>query len=327
MNTNTKYWSLTWDTNIRQKKLPDEEALLSFFDRVADECVFQYEKGAQKEKEHVQGTFTLTGQRKSKTVVLSLFATTFKNIAGLTLSPVYDKLAINSYVTKSQGRTKGPFYGGKKEMHDKEMASAKLRLWQKQLFEIVTGPEQEALKDRKVIWVQDGCGNTGKSWFQKWLRIGQKKLVVRSLPVSRVDRLLSAVNIINKTYKVDAYTIDLTRTRGEDESFDDLFSAIEKIKNGYFADVMYGKYNEAIFKPPLIMIFTNQAQENFSGYLSQDRWKVYTISPNGDLAETYSQSENIRIVDKQRKNKGLEESKPISQGEQTLEDKTNAGNE
>jgi hypothetical protein len=72
VHTNTKFWSLTWDTNIKQKKLPNEEALLSFFDRVADECVFQYEKGAQKKKEHVQGVFTLSGPRQSKTNVLRL---------------------------------------------------------------------------------------------------------------------------------------------------------------------------------------------------------------------------------------------------------------
>jgi len=296
-HTNTKYWSLTWETNIKQKKLPNEEALLSFFDRVADECVFQYEKGAQKKKEHIQGTFTLSGARQSKTSVLKLFELTFKNVSGLTISSVYDKVAIKSYVTKEEGRTKGPFYGGKKEMYDNGMAACKLRRWQSQLFKIIIGPEQEALKDRKVIWVQDSCGNTGKSWFQKWLRIGQKQMVVRSLPVSSVDRLISAVNIINKTQKVDAYTIDLTRTQGEDQSYKDLFSSIEQIKNGYVVDVMYGKYNEAIFKPPLVIIFTNKEHDVFRHYLSGDRWKVYTISPSGDLAETYSPYEHIRIAD------------------------------
>lgn len=294
---------MTWDTNIKQKKLPDEEALLSFFDRVADDCVFQYEKGTQKQKEHVQGTFTLSGPRKSKTAVLELFKTTFKNIGGLTLNPVYDKVAIKSYVTKAEGRTKGPFYGGKNEMHDREFASKKLRKWQKQLFEILTGDQQEILKDRKVIWVQDDSGNTGKSWFQKWLRIGQKKIVVRGLPISSVDRLMSAVNIICKTHKVDAFTIDLTRTQGEDQSFNDLFSSIEMLKNGYIVDVMFGKYNEAIFSPPMIIIFTNNSIEEFKRYLSADRWEVYTISPDGELARTFSEFENILVSDL-KNNKG-----------------------
>jgi peptidyl-tRNA hydrolase len=212
---------------------------------------------------------------------------TFKNVAGLTLSPVYDSVAIKSYVTKDEGRVKGPFYGGKKEMHDIQMAESKLRKWQEQLFNIITGEQQEMLKDRKVIWVQDECGNTGKSWFQKWLRIGQKKMVVRSLPVSSVDRLISAVNIINKTHKVDAFTIDLTRTHGKDQSYKDLFSTIEQIKNGYVIDVMYGKYNEAIFKPPLVIIFTNNNINDFMHFLSEDRWKVFNISSKQILKEKH----------------------------------------
>ena len=269
MNTNTKYWSLTWDTNKKQRKLPDEEALLCFFDRVADECVFQYEKGAIKKKEHIQGTFTLTGQRQSKSNVLKTFEMTFKNVGGLTLSPVYDKVAMRSYVTKDSGRTRGPFFGGKKEMYDSEVAATKLRKWQKQLFAILTGDQQEFLRDRKVIWIQDS-GNTGKSWFQKWLRVGQRDLVVRSLPVSTVDRTTSAICILNKSLKVDAYTIDLTRSQGEDQSFNDLFAVVEQIKNGYISEVMYGKYNEAIFKPPMVLIFTNLNIEDYKNYLSKD---------------------------------------------------------
>lgn len=67
--------------------------------------------------------------------------------------------------------------------------------------------------------------------------------MARSLPVSSVDRLISAVHILNNTYEVDVYLIDLTRTQGEDQSYNDLFAAIEQIKNGHIIDVMYGKYN------------------------------------------------------------------------------------
>lgn len=308
MNTNTKYWSLTWDTNVKQKKLPHEEALLNFFKREAEDCVFQYEKGALKQKEHIQGTFTLIGPRQSKTNVLKLFELTFKNISGLTLSPVYDKVAMKSYVTKSEGRVKGPFYGGKNEMYDKELAAAKLRPWQKELFTIMTGEDQEQLRDRKVILIQDSSGNTGKSWFQKWLRMGQKALVVRSLPVSSVERLISAVHILNKTLKVDLYVIDFTRTRGESQSYEDLFSAIEQIKNGQVIDVMYGKYNEAVFKPPMVAIFTNDKFENFQQYLSQDRWQPYCLNYQQELAQINSDG-TYTPLDKLKKNNPSDETR------------------
>ena len=278
MNTNTKYWSFTWDTNVSQKKIPDEESLLRFFNKEVDQVTFQFEIGALRQKEHVQGAMTLSGPRQSKLKVLGLFGASFKNISGLTLNAVYDKVAIASYVTKPEGRTKGPFYGGKLEMYDTNISKSKLKNWQQELFDLLIGPQRENLIDRKVIWVQDPCGNTGKSWFQKWLRIGQKELVVRALPVSSVDRLISAVNILHKKQNIDLFTIDLTRTKGENQSYKDLFSAIEQIKNGYVVDVMYGKYNEAIFKPPIVIIFTNEHIKDFYHYLSSDRWHINVIT-------------------------------------------------
>lgn len=55
MNTQTKYWSITWDTNSRQKKISNKDTLLNFLNRISDDCVFQYEIGARRKKEHIQG--------------------------------------------------------------------------------------------------------------------------------------------------------------------------------------------------------------------------------------------------------------------------------
>jgi hypothetical protein len=292
MNTNTKYWSLTWETNVKQKILPSITKLLSFLNSITDEAVFQTERGSEKGKLHYQGTFTLFGPRKSKSATLRLFQGEFKNISGLTITPVYDKVAINKYVTKETGRVDGPFYGGKNCMYDKQFASMKLRKWQQELYDIIKGPLLDSLKDRKVIYIQNETGNSGKSWFQKWLAIGQRQLVSKALPISGVDRLISAVNILNKKMDVDVYTIDLTRTKGEDQSFKDLFAAVESIKNGYVVDVMYGKYNEAIFKPPIIIIFSNYKFEEFKDYLSADRWVPFTVGKGNELAEITTNEQN-----------------------------------
>lgn len=285
IHRNTKYWSFTWETNISQKKLPTKDSLINLLNKIASESIFQYEIGKVKKKVHIQGIFDLAGPRQSKTRVLTLFKDHFLNVSGLTLSPTYDKFAVRRYVTKTEGRVKGPYYGGKEEMYEEKMSSMKLHGWQKSLFEILTGPNQKKLKERKVIWVEDSCGNTGKSWFVKWLRTGQKKITVRSLPISNVDRLLSSVYLINKKHQVDAYCIDFTRTRGRDESYYDLFSAIEQIKNGYVMNVMYGRYQEAIFDPPMILIFSNQKLKRFQHFLSKDRWQGYFINSDQKLLE------------------------------------------
>lgn len=278
MNTNTKYWSFTWDTNVKQKKLPDKRKLINFLNNFSSSFAFQTEIGTIKGKEHYQGMFTLLGPRMSKAQTLNSFKESFKILDGLTLQPVFDKVALEKYVTKTEGRVDGPYYGGKNEKYDEQMAKSELRPWQEELFDLITGDEQQNLRDRKVIFIQDESGNTGKSWFQKWLRTGQKQIIARSLPVSNVDRLISAINIITKDTEIGVLNVDLTRTKGDDQSYEDLFSAIEQIKNGYVVDVMYGKFNEAIFKPPIIIVYTNEKIASFRHYLSDDRWQVYRIS-------------------------------------------------
>lgn len=280
INSNTKYWSFTWDTNLNQKKLPEIERLEQILESISDYYVFQLEEGSTRKKKHYQGCFTLTGPRQSKIKTLDLFKLRVRNISGLTISPIYDKVAINAYVTKNEGRISGPYYGGKKDLFSKEESNLKLRPWQQQLFDLLTGSEKEFYKDRKVIWIQNPEGNSGKSRFIKWLRIGQKKLTVRSLPISSVDRLISAVCILNQQTDIDVYTIDFTRSLGKDQSYKDLFATIEMIKNGHVIDVMYGKYNEAIFNPPIIVIFTNELINDFAHYLSYDRWCVKSIYEN-----------------------------------------------
>lgn len=318
-NNNTKYWSFTWQTNIHQKNIPDEEVLLCFLKKHCSDAIFQYEKGTLREKLHIQGKITYAGPRTSKVALLNLFRTNFKNVEGLTISPVRSKEGLEDYVMKSEGRVKGPFFLGNSIIKQQfSMKQSKLRTWQQDLYKMLLSDKLPEYKDRKVIWVEDTTGNTGKSWFQKWLRLGQTELVIRSLPVSNVDRLMSAVHIINKTHDIDVYCIDLTRTKGEDQSYKDLFSAIEQIKNGSVIDLMYGKYHEAYFEPPVVIIFTNNPLydamnplKDFAHYLSDDRWLNLKIIKNElFISQTkespYLTKVNKEVVDKAAANSFIE---------------------
>lgn len=128
-------------------------------------------------------------------------------------------------------------------------------------------------------------GGAGKSKFVKWLRISQKEIVLRKLPVSSVDRLTSAVFIISKTVNIDLYKIDLPRTISENISLPDLFHTLEEIKNGFIVDTMYGRYNERIFEAPQIVIFTNISFEKLRKYMSPDRF--FQLGEKRELSEAY----------------------------------------
>ena len=272
---NTKYWFFTWETNILQKKLPSAPQLIDFLNHISETAIFQEECGIIADKVHFQGTFELIGPRVSKTTLLKTFETRFKNVSGLTLSKRYSRIASEEYVTKNDTRIGGPYYCGIKEKFSMEYSNSKLTVWQQDLYTFLCkATQQKYFRDRIVIVVQDPKGNSGKSFFLKWLAVGQKLLNSKKLPVTSVDRLLSAVVKATADRKhIDLFTINFTRSKGEDQSYKDLFAAIEEIKDGYIVDAMYGNYKEAIFDPPIVVIFTNLMLDgNLLDSLSADRW-------------------------------------------------------
>ena len=178
MNTNTRYWSMTWDTNIKEKKLPTEHKLISALNGIASEAIFQREKGSEKQKEHYQGVFTLIGERQSKKRVLELFDQYVKKKChGLTLTPVYDAAAIRDYVTKDEGRVSGPYYVGKNEVYNPKFAEKKLRNWQDPFFNLITGIMMSFLKDRKVILI----GNHDNTIANEYKSLSLMNLVSQTL--------------------------------------------------------------------------------------------------------------------------------------------------
>lgn len=280
-NTNSRHWFLTWETNKLQKKLPSHLTLIEFFNYNCDEAIFQLERGEKAQKNHWQGCFILTGVRKSKRAVLDLFKERFKNVSGLTIQRTHSQDSVELYVTKEETRLKGPFYAGNKVKFDLELAnSMELKAWQQDLFDFMKNHE-EFLRDRKVIYVEDEKGGSGKSTFIKWLRTAQRFFKFRALPQASVDRVASAVNIICKDTKLDVLAFDITREQGMDQHDQDLFAIIESIKNGYVIDVMYGRMNEAIFKPPIVVIFSNKPFLKVRKYLSHDRWIVCQPTSEG----------------------------------------------
>ena len=139
--------------------------------RNTDYCTFQLECGQIKNKHYFQGAFVLTGQRVSKKQLLTLFEENFGNVSGLTLSQVHDKKAAMKYASKIDTRIKEPFHVGRKERFDEKYATMTLWTWQQELYDfILKNKNNSVIRERKIIWVEDSRGSTGKSKFQKCLK-------------------------------------------------------------------------------------------------------------------------------------------------------------
>lgn len=272
-----KRWVFTWNFD-EDHGLPSATVIREKLDDIASEGVFQLEKGELSGRHHYQGRFVLRGPRMGKRALLKLFDEVFYT-KQLTLAPElsYDS---SSYCEKSDTRLKGPWYVGLQSYKNlKEGKKMTLRNWQEQLMQLMKGPQRSFLEDRKVIWVEDPVGGSGKSTFIKYLALNEKEtgLRVTKVPFDRPDRIRSSVVKLSKKKDVDIYMFDFTRTQGQDTSFNDLFEVIEEIKNGYIVDVMYGNYQEAFPKENIVLIFTNENVNNYTKYLSKDRWEPFRI--------------------------------------------------
>lgn len=285
IHNNTKYWAFTWSRNIKQHQLPKVDKLKKFLNMNSDYAVFQLERGEQSGKEHYQGALILSGSRKSRSQLLELFKSCFQNVAGLTLSRIYDKDAAMAYACKIETRISGPYFIGRYEQYDEKMAEMKLKTWQQDLYDFLLQKKADPIfRDRKIIWVEDSVGNSGKSWFLKYLRTGQRELVARKLPFTNVDRLVSAVRTLSSHTKFDLLMVNITKTIGRDQNFDDLYAILEEVKDGFVVDAMYGRYQEAIFDSPLVLVFTNRNYRDNLSKLSVDRWFGLYITSDGEIS-------------------------------------------
>ena len=126
----------------------------------------------------------------------------------------------------------------RKEKFDEKYAAMTLWPWQQELYDfILKNKNNPVIPERKIIWVENSLGCTGKSKFQKWLRLGQRDITARKLPVSSVERLISAVTKLTREQEIDLFMINLTKIKGQNQSLEDMFAAIEEIE--FIVDTLY----------------------------------------------------------------------------------------
>lgn len=224
---------------------------------------------------HYQGRFSLF-----KKAGLTCVANQFGNI-GWHISPTSGNALRGEafYCMKEQTRLEGPWT--EKDYVVPRVPSNRLKRsgildtpyeWQRELKQRL---EQE--DDRTVHMVVDHRGNNGKSIFVEWLEyLG----LTSELPGfnSSEDFLQAAMSL--PEWKV--YLVDLPRAMPK-KHLNGLFTAIEKLKNGYMCDKRYHFKWKRLIHTPSICVFSNKKPK--LKYLSKDRWRVWTITEDKRLVD------------------------------------------
>ena len=127
-----KRWVFTWNAD-ENDRIVDSKKLQELLNEIAEEGVFQKERGKETKRLHIQGRFKLKGPRTGKKQLLKIFNEIY-NIKNLTFEPerIYDS---TKYCTKSLSRLEGPWFVGIDSYRAKNSRMVlNLRKWQKQLL-------------------------------------------------------------------------------------------------------------------------------------------------------------------------------------------------
>jgi len=145
--------------------------------------------------------------------------------------------------------------------------------WQLEVYGMLfskTGIVKEP-DSRTIISIYDPEGASGKSTFFKHLYFTNPDKVARISYASAQQLRSSLVNL--SAHQI--YIIDLVRTKGRNDSYIDLISVLEDLKNGLVFNGMYGSGNNLLMEPPHIILSANFIPD--IELLSKDRWKIYQI--------------------------------------------------
>lgn len=178
---------------------------------------------------------------------------------------------LKNYCMKHESRMQGP-WADKPIYLGADLAEVKGSPypWQATLIAYCAGP----VKEREIIWIYDARGAQGKSKFAKYMSFYKKASI---LAYSSTKDLLSQVAKTVSTI----FILDLSRTKPRDIATEDLYAALEQIKNG---SVFNQKYvtEQVNFDPPHVIVLSNDMPDKKR--MSSDRFQTYLINADRQLA-------------------------------------------
>ena len=234
---------------------------------------------------HIQGCFrvarklTLNGMRRH-------FNTNFSNKApfmifrGAEVSPVVHNSfeACMQYCRKSNTQIGGPWFFGKSSKYrGRDIISRnKLWRWQQQLVNLIVRSTSRArhgvFDDRRVLFFVDELGGSGKSSVAKYLDYYGLAAVYNYLT------LKDALYLISKDKPRSCYVFDLSRSRPNDVTFEEIACTIEALKNGTVISTKYVP-RKRLQHPSMIVVFSNKfPTASQLKMLSRDRWQIIRLT-------------------------------------------------
>jgi len=231
----------------------DIETLLSLFNHIAYDFVFQQECGTN-ETPHLQGVVSL-----KKRMRWSEF--------GLPKDIHWEKVAhvprCYEYCSRPSKRA-GACWSLKWPIPAKLeiLAEGNFYEWQRNVIKFIkTKPD-----NRTILWLWSAKGDIGKSTFCKYLVYTYNAILCGKGQYSDIMNIMFKANMD----KTNLVVFDLPRNNGNKISY----SALESIKNGLIVNTKY-ETGSKLFNSPHIIVFSNMSPDVSA--MSMDRWKIICL--------------------------------------------------
>lgn len=258
----------TWTPELKKIHL---QSVKGWCEMYCKKWAFQLECGTESNLLHFQGRISL----KVKIRFSTLKKNNSKEQWGFHFSPTSKEgMKTDQYVMKEETRVDGPWSDG--DIPPQILPQHQVTEWfpfQKSILEWSTRP----MDSRTVNCLFCPDGNIGKSTLVGFM---DHQRIAVSIPAMNDFKEMMRL-LFNKTeafYKIKReypklFVIDMPRAYKKDKLCG-LFSAIEKLKDGYMCDDRYN-FRDLWIPSPHVWVFTNDKPN--SDYLSKDRWIIWVV--------------------------------------------------
>ena len=152
-----------------------------------------------------------------------------------------------------------------------DITSVDLRLWQKDLMDIL----KEEFDGRKVFWINGNRGDEGKSWMQCYIESYYGRV-----RVARLELRNTTSNTLHALSKQPLQTMDIFLFNDTRSSMHPInYSVLELLKDGSAVSVKYNSHIVNFKVPNIVIVFSNHMPN--TSKLSEDRWRIYSINKQG----------------------------------------------
>lgn len=253
----------------------NKEILHAFLKDNADHYVFQAEDSG--DNEHYQGYFHTVTKQRPKALAIAQNDT----MGGIEIqaASTAGQKALKTYSMKEATRVAGPWSDKPIYMGKDLWPYARMPEWQKKMLDIL---EKEP-DDRTMYWVYDPIGNKGKTKFAKYLCYKQDAVLLQYAHSG------DCLNLVFKMQGKKIYVWNLTRSKPAQLSEQDLYSAMESIKDGLFFNSKY-EVGMVMMNCPHILVFSNHLPK--TEHISADRWKIFTFDEQDNLVDVDATLQN-----------------------------------